>query len=151
MTGLPQAELLSLLAFAVVATATPGGANLLAASAGARFGLARSLPLLLGLSLGLAARGIDWDALGWRGAANTFAALLSRALESLFVTADAVADAVAARGYTGAATHRLSAPGSASSRRRNPLRILPDTGALILLGLFVSHFVDEGSVLAKLF
>ena len=103
------------------------------------------------ISLGLAARGIDWDALGWRGAANTFAALLSRALESLFVTADAVADAVAARGYTGAATHRLSAPGSASSRRRNPLRILPDTGALILLGLFVSHFVDEGSVLAKLF
>ena len=55
MTGLTRAELLSLLAFAVVATATPGGANLLAASAGARFGLARSLPLLLGLSLGLAA------------------------------------------------------------------------------------------------
>ena len=103
------------------------------------------------ISLGLAARGIDWDALGWRGAANTFAALLSRALESLFVTADAVADAVAARGYTGAATHRLSAPGGASSRRRNPLRILPDAGALLLLGLFVSRFADEGSVLAKLF
>ena len=101
------------------------------------------------ISLGLAARGIDWDALGWRGAANTFAALLSRALESL-VTA-AAAGALAALRYTGAATHRLSAPGSASSRRRNPLRILPDTGALILLGLFVSRFVDEGSVLAKLF
>ena len=102
------------------------------------------------ISLGLAARGIDWNALGWRGAANTFAALLSRALESLFVTADAVADAVAARGYTGAATHRLSAPGRAFGRR-NPSRILPDVGAMLLLGLFVSHFADEGSVLARLF
>lgn len=100
------------------------------------------------ISLGLAARGIDWNALGWRGAANTFAALLSRALESLFVTSAAVADAVAARGYAGAATHRLSAPGRG---RRNPLRILPDAGALLLLGLFVSRFADEGSVLARLF
>jgi general transcription factor 3C polypeptide 2 len=100
------------------------------------------------ISLGLASRGIDWNALGWRGAANTFAALLSRALESLFVTSAAVADAVAARGYAGAATHRLSAPGRG---RRNPLRILPDAGALLLLGLFVSRFADEGSVLARLF
>ena len=49
------------------------------------------------ISLGLAARGIDWDALGWRGAANTFAALLSRALESLFVTDAAVPTPAAAR------------------------------------------------------
>jgi hypothetical protein len=55
---------------------------------------------------------------------------------------------VAARGYAGAATHRLSAPGRG---RRNPLRILPDAGALLLLGLFVSRFADEGSVLARLF
>jgi threonine/homoserine/homoserine lactone efflux protein len=48
-------ELLSLAAFAAVATVTPGGANLLAAASGARFGLWRSLPLLAGLSFGLAA------------------------------------------------------------------------------------------------
>ncbi|TDH60769.1 LysE family translocator [Dankookia rubra] len=53
--GLPQPDVLSLVAFAGIATVTPGGANLLAASSGARFGLMRSLPLLLGFSLGLAA------------------------------------------------------------------------------------------------
>ncbi len=49
------ADLLSLVAFAAVATATPGGANLLAAASGARFGLRRSLPLLADFALGLAA------------------------------------------------------------------------------------------------
>lgn len=49
-SGLP-----ALVAFAIVATVTPGGANLLAAASGARFGLWRSLPLLAGLSFGLAA------------------------------------------------------------------------------------------------
>lgn len=40
----------SLLLFAVVATFTPGGANLLAAASGARFGFQRSAPLLLGIT-----------------------------------------------------------------------------------------------------
>lgn len=48
-------DLLSLVAFAAVATGTPGGANLLATASGTRFGLRRSLPLLAGLSVGLAA------------------------------------------------------------------------------------------------
>jgi threonine/homoserine/homoserine lactone efflux protein len=47
-------DILSLAAFAAVATVTPGGANLLAAASGVRFGLWRSLPLLAGTSLGLA-------------------------------------------------------------------------------------------------
>ena len=49
------ADILSLLAFAVSATATPGGATLLATASGARFGLRRSLPLLAGIAAGLAA------------------------------------------------------------------------------------------------
>lgn len=44
----------SLILFAVVATATPGGSTTLATASGARFGLRRSLPLLLGIAVGLA-------------------------------------------------------------------------------------------------
>lgn len=46
--------LLSLVAFAVVATSTPGGATTLATASGAQFGFKRSLPLLGGISIGLA-------------------------------------------------------------------------------------------------
>src|SRR3954467_4005424 len=46
--------LLSLLTFAVIATASPGGATTLATASGMRFGLASSLPLLFGIALGLA-------------------------------------------------------------------------------------------------
>jgi threonine/homoserine/homoserine lactone efflux protein len=48
-------DTLALLAFALSATTTPGGATLLATASGARFGLRRSLPLLAGISAGLAA------------------------------------------------------------------------------------------------
>lgn len=48
-------DILSLLAFAMSATVTPGGATLLATASGARFGLRRSLPLLAGIAAGLAA------------------------------------------------------------------------------------------------
>lgn len=44
----------SLVLFAVVATATPGGATALATASGAQFGLRRSVPLLLGIAVGLA-------------------------------------------------------------------------------------------------
>jgi threonine/homoserine/homoserine lactone efflux protein len=46
--------LLSLVTFAVIATASPGGATTLATASGMRFGLARSLPLLFGIAIGLA-------------------------------------------------------------------------------------------------
>jgi threonine/homoserine/homoserine lactone efflux protein len=46
--------LLSLLTFAVIATASPGGATTLATASGMRFGLARSLPLLFGIAVGVA-------------------------------------------------------------------------------------------------
>jgi len=46
--------MLSLVTFAVIATASPGGATTLATASGMRFGLSRSLPLLLGIAVGLA-------------------------------------------------------------------------------------------------
>jgi len=45
---------ISLLIFAVIATASPGGATTLATASGMRFGLTRSLPLLFGIAVGLA-------------------------------------------------------------------------------------------------
>ncbi|QGZ65377.1 LysE family translocator [Paraburkholderia acidisoli] len=47
-------SLLPLLLFVAVATITPGGATTLATASGARFGFTRSIPLMLGIALGLA-------------------------------------------------------------------------------------------------
>ena len=41
--------------FAIVATLTPGGATTLATASGSQFGFARSIPLMSGIALGLAA------------------------------------------------------------------------------------------------
>ena len=43
-----------LLLFVAVATITPGGATTLATASGARFGFTRSIPLMLGIAIGLA-------------------------------------------------------------------------------------------------
>ncbi len=48
------ASLLPLALFVLTSTLTPGGATTLATASGAQFGLRRSLPLLVGLSAGLA-------------------------------------------------------------------------------------------------
>jgi threonine/homoserine/homoserine lactone efflux protein len=48
------ASVLPLLLFVAVATVTPGGATTLATASGARFGFARSIPLMLGIAVGLA-------------------------------------------------------------------------------------------------
>lgn len=45
---------LGLILFALAATMSPGGATTLATASGARFGFARSVPLLAGIALGLA-------------------------------------------------------------------------------------------------
>jgi threonine/homoserine/homoserine lactone efflux protein len=45
---------ISLVTFAVIATASPGGATTLATASGMCFGLTRSLPLLFGIAVGLA-------------------------------------------------------------------------------------------------
>jgi hypothetical protein len=45
-------QLFSLIAFAVIATITPGGATILAAASGAQVGFARSIPLIGGIAIG---------------------------------------------------------------------------------------------------
>ncbi|WP_322013129.1 LysE family translocator [Paraburkholderia sp. J12] len=52
-----MASILPFLLFVAVATLTPGGATTLATASGARFGFARSVPLMLGIALGLALLG----------------------------------------------------------------------------------------------
>lgn len=48
------ASILPLVLFVAVATGTPGGATTLATASGARFGFTRSIPLVLGIAIGLA-------------------------------------------------------------------------------------------------
>ncbi|MGF6504963.1 hypothetical protein OKW26_000766 [Paraburkholderia sp. 32] len=50
----PMTSILPLLLFVAVATVTPGGATTLAITSGARFGFVRSIPLMLGIAMGLA-------------------------------------------------------------------------------------------------
>ena len=47
-------SLFSLVTFAVLVTISPGGATTLAAASGMQFGVERSIPLLVGIALGLA-------------------------------------------------------------------------------------------------
>lgn len=47
-------SILPLLLFVAVATVTPGGATTLTTASGARFGFVRSIPLMLGIAMGLA-------------------------------------------------------------------------------------------------
>jgi threonine/homoserine/homoserine lactone efflux protein len=102
-----QADLPSLSAFAAVATITPGGATVLAASAGARFGWVRSLPLLLGLSLGLAAlTGLAGAGLGAVVDAAPGLRLSMRSAGSLYVLWLAWRTARAGRPELSAGPHR---------------------------------------------
>ena len=49
-----MAPILPLVLFVTVATVTPGGATTLATTSGVRFGFVRSVPLMLGIAMGLA-------------------------------------------------------------------------------------------------
>ena len=93
------------------------------------------------ISLGLAARGVDWRGLGWRGTVTLASSLLSRTLESLFVTSQAVADAVVARGFAGAEEHRFFSP-RVGARCGSFTRVW-DVSAIATLLLFVSYFGVE--------
>lgn len=53
-SSMATASLLPLALFVLTSTLTPGGATTLATASGAAFGFRRSLPLLVGLSAGLA-------------------------------------------------------------------------------------------------
>jgi threonine/homoserine/homoserine lactone efflux protein len=75
-------SILPLLLFVVVATFTPGGATTLATASGASFGFARSIPLMLGIAIGLGA----------------LAAVAALGLSSLLLTLPALQTAVKAIG-----------------------------------------------------
>ena len=70
-TSAPDTTLLALAAFAFVSSITPGPNNLMLMSSGIRFGLARSWPHLLGISLGFVVMVIGVGA----GLAQVFVAL----------------------------------------------------------------------------
>jgi threonine/homoserine/homoserine lactone efflux protein len=61
MAALPEGAMRTiwpLLAFTAVSAFTPGAATVMAIASGARFGVLRSLPLVVGLALGLALMGV---------------------------------------------------------------------------------------------
>ena len=89
------------------------------------------------LLLGLAARDVDWRALGWRGSVDLWGRLLARLLDSLFANASAISDAVTSRGYTDAKTHRLMLSG------RTKPGLVENTIAIVGLVCFVGHFNEE--------
>jgi energy-coupling factor transporter transmembrane protein EcfT len=89
------------------------------------------------LSLGLAARDVDWRSLGWRGSVDIFSRLLTRLLDSMFANAAAISDAVNSRGYRDAKTHRLILSG-----RKGPGMVENVVGIAGLV-LFVGHFNQE--------
>ena len=92
------------------------------------------------LSLGLAARDIDWRALGWRGSVDLSGRLLERLLDSLFANSAAISDAVISRGYKDAASHRLMLSG-----RTGP-GVVENVVGIVVLVAFVAHFNEEAIV-----
>ena len=62
------------------------------------------------ISLGLAARGVDWRGLGWRGTVTLASSLLSRTLESLFVLWLCARALTVKRDLPGAEEHRSFLP-----------------------------------------
>ena len=92
------------------------------------------------LSLGLAARDIDWRALGWRGSVDLSGRLLERLLDSLFANSAAISDAVISRGYKDAASHRLMLSGRTSPG------LVENVVGIVVLVAFVAHFNEEAIV-----
>jgi len=92
------------------------------------------------LSLGLAARNIDWRALGWRGSVDLSGRLLERLLDSLFANSAAISDAVISRGYKDAASHRLLLGGRTGSG------LVENIVGILGLVAFVAHFNEDAIV-----
>jgi len=89
------------------------------------------------LSLGLAARGVDWRALGWRGSVDVGSRLLTRLLDALFANAAAIGDAVTSRGYADASSHRFMLAG------RTKPGLVENTLGIVVLVAFIGHFNQE--------
>ena len=87
------------------------------------------------LSLGLIARGIDWNSLGWRGITGLLGALTSRMIESLFNSSWAVSDAITSRGYLKATKLQSHMPEARDARD-----ICMNLASILLLCAFAGFF-----------
>ncbi len=86
------------------------------------------------LSLGLAARGINWGGLGPAGGIQVLIRLIGRLFANLMQRSDSIAQAMCARGFVGAQDHKLYLT------RTQPSSILANvvaTVSLLLLGVAV--------------
>jgi|Transcript_9911 energy-coupling factor transporter transmembrane protein EcfT len=90
---------------------------------------------LRNISVGLAARGIDWEAMGFRGSLSMFGSLLSRALDSLLHSSELVSDALLSRGYARASQVDVHAPNG-----NLKLDQLSNLCALVALCIFIMVF-----------
>ena len=80
------------------------------------------------LSLGLAARGVDWRAQGARGSLQIFGALVVRLFGNLMQRAEVIAQAMVVRGFVGPQQHRLY------MTRANETSVVANVLALASLG-----------------
>lgn len=90
---------------------------------------------LRNISIGLAARGLDWESLGLRGSLSMFASLLARALDSMLSSSESVSDALLARGYAKASRVELHAPSE-----RSEVDPLGNLAALVALCTLITYF-----------
>ena len=111
--------LLSLVTFAVIATASPGGATTLATASGMRFGLTQSLPLIFGIAAGLASLvGVVAGGLGAVVISWPQLQLWLRLVGSLYLL------------WLAWTIGRRGAPNAEAARRDSPIRFL---GGFLLL------------------
>ena len=88
------------------------------------------------LCLGLASRGVDWRLQGFRGGAALFIAAGTKLFSNLMARCDAIAQAMAARGFAGPAEHRLQV--AALGQRQRRVSRLADVvllSSVVVLGL----------------
>jgi len=86
------------------------------------------------LSLGLAARGIDWNGLGPAGGIQVLIRLGGRLFSNLMQRSDSIAQAMCARGFVGAQDHKLY---STSTQPSSTTANVVATISLVLLGVAV--------------
>lgn len=86
------------------------------------------------LSLGLAARGIDWNGLGPAGGIQVLIRLGGRLFSNLMQRSDNIAQAMCARGFVGAQDHKLYLT---STRPSSTTANVVATISLVLLGVAV--------------
>lgn len=82
------------------------------------------------LALGVAARGVNWDAQGMRGSIFMLGSLCVRIFGNLFHRSENIAQAMVVRGFQGPANHNMYL------MRVNKTSWLANLGAVFLLALY---------------